>query len=380
MAGQIIRRIENSWTIRVFLGRDATGKRQYVNKTVKGNKKDAQTALNAMMREVDLGLLTEVKSQTLDEYLNFWLETIAKPRLQYRTFMDYADLMRLYVRQPLGRIKLTDLKPAHVQKLYGDMQNQGLSARRVRYTHAVLSSALKKAVELEILPRNVTKLVQLPKQIRKEMDVLSEVESISFLRALEGERFEMMFSFALATGMRVQEYLGMQWKDINFERGTAVVQRAVVRHRAGGGWHFSEPKTSKARRTIPLPHSILLDLKRYKIQQSESRLQLGAGWQNNDLVFSSEIGTPLNPPNITRHFKRILRKANLRTTIRLYDLRHTTATLLLQADVNPKVVSERLGHSTVTLTLDVYSHVLPTMQKDATDRLERMIFRKNVAS
>jgi integrase len=380
MAGQIIKRGENSWTVRVFLRRDATGKRQYVNKTVKGNKKDGQTALNAMLREVDLGLLTEVRSQTLDEYLNFWLETIAKPRLQYRTFKDYEDLMRLYVRSALGRTKLSDLKPAHVQKLYGDMQNQGLSATRVRYTHAVLSSALKKAVDLEILPRNVTKLVQLPKQTRKEMDVLSQEESISFLNALEGERFEMMFSFALATGMRVQEYLGLQWKDINFERGTAVVQRAVVRYRAGGGWFFSQPKTSKSRRTISLPHSILLGLKRYKIQQSESRLQLGSAWQNNDLVFPSEIGTPLNPPNITRHFKRILRKASLRTSIRLYDLRHTTATLLLQADVNPKVVSERLGHSTITLTLDVYSHVLPTMQKDATEQLERMIFRKNVAS
>lgn len=189
----------------------------------------------------------------------------------------------------------------------------------------------------------------------------------------------MIFSFALATGMRVQEYLGLQWKDISFERGTAVVQRAVIRHRAGGGWHFSQPKTSKSRRTIPLPHTIFSDLKRYKIQQSESRLQLGSGWQNNDLVFPSEIGTPLNPPNITRHFKRILRKANLRTSTRLYDLRHTTATLLLQAGVNPKVVSERLGHSTITLTLDIYSHVLPNMQREATDQLEQMIFRKNGA-
>jgi integrase len=378
MAGQIIKRNETSWTVRVFMGRDSEGKRQYLNKTVKGNKKDAQIILNSLLREVDLGLFTEARSQTVDEYLNFWLETIAKPRLQYRTFRDYEDLMRLYVRPTLSRIRLTELKPAHIQKLYGDMQNRGLSARRVRYTHAVLSSALKKAVELEILPRNVAKLVQLPKQIRKEMDVLNQEESIRFLHALEGERFEMMFSFALATGMRVQEYLGLQWKDINFERGTSVVQRAVVRHRAGGGWHFSQPKTSKSRRTIPLPQSILLDLKSYKIQQSESRLQLGSGWQSNDLV-PSEIGTPLNPPNVTRHFKRILRKAKLRTSIRLYDLRHTTATLLLQADVNPKVVSERLGHSTVTLTLDVYSHVLPTMQKDATDQLEQMIFRKNGA-
>ncbi len=111
-------------------------------------------------------------------------------------------------------------------------------------------------------------------------------------------------------------------------------------------------------------------------RQNEERLKLGASWHHNDLVFPSEIGTSLNPPNVTRAFKKILAKANIRTSIRLYDLRRTTATLLLQAGVNPKVVSERLGHSTIVLTLDVYSHVLPTMQQDATVRLEKMIFGK----
>jgi integrase len=185
-----------------------------------------------------------------------------------------------------------------------------------------------------------------------------------------------MFSFALATGMRPQEYCGLQWKDIDFERGTATVQRAVVWHGSGGGWHFSQPKTPKSRRTIPLPGSVIGELKKHKINQNENRLKFGAVWNNFDLVFPSEIGTPLDISNITRHFKRALCKAGIRSSTRLYDLRHTTATLLLQAGINPKVVSERLGHAGITLTLDVYSHVLPTMQKDATEQLERMIFRK----
>jgi integrase len=168
----------------------------------------------------------------------------------------------------------------------------------------------------------------------------------------------------------------LQWKDINFEQGTATVQRGVVWHRTGGGWHFAQPKTAKSRRTIPLPSSVMQELKRHRIRQNEERLKRGAAWHQNDLVFPSEIGTPLNPPNVTRHFKRILKKAKIRNSIRLYDLRHTTATLLLQAGINPKIVSERLGHSTIVLTLDVYSHVLPNMQKDATDQLEQMIFRK----
>ena len=376
MAGQIIKRGE-SWLVRVFLGRDTNGKRKFHNKTVKGTKKDAQKALNSMLRDADLGLLGNSQKQTLNEYLDVWLETIAKPRLQYRTFKDYGDLLRRYVRESLGNTKLSDLKAVHIQKLYGEMLERGLSPRIVRYTHATLSSALKEAVKLDILPRNVATLVQLPKMNPKEMDVLSKDETILFLETLEGERLATVFSFALASGMRCQEYLGLQWKDINFEQGTATVQRAVVWHRTGGGWHFSQPKTAKSRRTVPLPSSVMQELRRHRIRQNEERLKLGASWHQNDLVFPSEIGTPLNPPNVTRHFKRILKKAKIRTSIRLYDLRHTTATLLLQAGINPKIVSERLGHSTITLTLDVYSHVLPNMQQDATAQLEEMIFRAN---
>ncbi len=378
MAGQIIKRGE-SWLVRVFLGRDTNGKRKFHNKTIKGAKKDAQKALNSMLRDADLGLLGNSQKQTLNEYLDVWLDTIAKPRLQYRTFKDYGDLLRRYVRESLGNIKLSDLKAVHIQTLYGKMLERGLSPRIVRYTHATLSSALKEAVKLDILPRNVATLVQLPKQTKKEMDVLSKHEAILFLETLEGERMATMFSFALASGMRCQEYLGLQWKDINFEQGTATVQRAVVWHRTGGGWHFSQPKTAKSRRTVPLPSTVMQELRRHRIRQNEERLKLGAAWHQNDFVFPSEIGTPLNPPNVTRHFKRILKKAEIRTSIRLYDLRHTTATLLLQAGINPKIVSERLGHATIVLTLDTYSHVLPNMQKDATDQLEQMIFRKNNA-
>lgn len=376
MAGQIIKR-GDTWLIRAFLGRDQKGKRKFQNKTVKGTKKDAQKALNSMLRDADLGLLGNSQRQTLNEYLDIWLETIAKPRLHNRTFKDYGDLLRRYVRESLGNIKLSELKAVHIQKLYGEMLERGLSPRIVRYTHATLSSALKEAVKLDILPRSVATLVQLPKKIQKEMDVLSKDESILFLQTLEGERFETLFSFALASGMRCQEYLGLQWKDINFEQGTATVQRAVVWHRTGGGWEFSQPKTAKSRRTIPLPSSVMKELRRHRIRQNEERLKLGAAWHQNDLVFPSEIGTPLNPPNVTRHFKRILKKAEIRTSIRLYDLRHTTATLLLQAGINPKIVSERLGHSTIVLTLDVYSHVLPNMQRDASDQLEQMLFQKN---
>ena len=377
--GQILKR-GNSWRVFVFIGRDEKGKRRYDTQTVKGTKKDAQKKLTEMLRDADLGLLGDARKQTLNEYFDEWLETIAKPRLQHRTFQDYGDLFRRYVRESLGNIKLADLKSLHIQKLYGQMQKKGLSARVVRYTHAVLRSALQHAVKVNMLPRNEAQLVQLPKQTRKEMDVLNQDEVGAFLDALQGERFATIFSFALATGCRPEEYLSIQWKDIDFEKGTVIIRRALITHRKGGGWHFGEPKTKQSRRTIPLPTSTIRELRTHRRQQLEAKLKLGTVWNNFDLVFASEIGTPLNPPNITRAFKKALERAEIRTSIRLYDLRHTTATLLLQAGVNPKVVSERLGHSTIVLTLDVYSHVLPTMQEDATAQLEEMIFRRSCIS
>lgn len=285
--------------------------------------------------------------------------------------------MRLHVRDVLGNIKLSDLKAIHIQKLYGELQTKKkLAARRIRYVHSVLSSALKKAVELDILPRNVAKLVQLPKQIKKEMDVLTEDECEIFMNALKGERLETMFSFALATGLRPEEYLGLQWKDVDFDKKTATVRRAVIRL-PKQEWYFSEPKMKSSRRTLPLPETLVKEIKTHRRKQLEERLKLGTHWQNHDLVFPSEVGTYSTHSNITQVFKRVLRRAELRTTLRLYDLRHTHATLLLKAGVHAKVVSERLGHSTIALTLDVYSHVLPSMQAEAAEHLETMLYRKN---
>jgi integrase len=377
MAGQITKRSKNSWEIRIFLGRDTNGKRKYLNQTIKGTKKDAEKQLTKKLSELDNGTLNTSSKQTLNEYLNIWLETIAKPRLHQRTFGDYRDLLRLHVRDSLGKIKLCDLKAIHIQKLYGELQTEKkLAARRVRYVHSVLSSALKKAVELDILPRNVAKLVQLPKQVKKEMDILTEEECEMFLNALKGERLETMFSFALATGLRPEEFLALQWKDIDFEKQTATIRRAVIRL-PKCKWYFSEPKTKSSNRTLPLPVTLVKELRAHKRKQNEERLKLGSAWQNHNLVFPSEVGTPSTHSNITQVFKRVLKRAELRTSLRLYDLRHSHATLLLKAGVHAKVVSERLGHSTIALTLDVYSHVLPSMQAEAAAHLETMLYRKN---
>ena len=375
----IIKRGTDTWLVRIFLGRHENGKTKFFNETVKGKRKDAETFETKKKRELDLGIFIEHSKITVNEYLDKWLEVSAKPRLKYRTYEDYVEYLKRYIRSQIGKKHLSKIRPLDIQSVYTGMLESGLSARTVRYAHAILSSSLKQAVKWQILAINPASMVDLPQNHRKEMKALSPKEAIRFLNEAKDDKWYVIFSLAITTGMRPEEYLGLQWKDIDFNKGTSIIQRALVWKRKGGGWSLQEPKTSQSRRTIPLPASVVNELKMHRKKQLEERLCLGQAYQNYDFVFATEIGTPLLTSNFTRrHFKPILKKAELPKNIRLYDLRHTCATLFLSAGKSPKVIAERLGHSTIVLTLDTYSHVLPSMQKDATDELEQMLFhRKN---
>ena len=373
MAGQIYKRGDRTWQVRIFMGRDAKGKQMFHRKTVHGNKKDAERYLTAARREVDLGTFVEPAAMTINEYLDRWLRDAARPRVSRRTADGYAGLLDRYLRTPLGHKRLDKLQPLDIQKVYGEMLARGLSARVVRHAHSALHNALKQSVKWGLLSRNPSDLVELPKVLHKERRVLSPEEAQQFLEAANVMQHGLIFEFALLTGMRPEEYLALQWADIDLARGTAQVRRALVRHNKS--WSFEEPKTARSRRTVFLPAPLLKKLSTHKRRQAEDRLKVGAAWQAFNLVFCSEQGTPHSIPNLTyRYFRPILTKAEL-PQIRLYDLRHSCATLLLIAEENPKVVSERLGHSTIVLTLDTYSHVLPTMQQKATAKLEKMLYR-----
>ena len=339
-AGQIIPRGEDTWLVRIFMGRDGNGKRRYLNKTVRGKKKAAQDYLSKTLTAISTGTFVEPSPLTLSEYLDKWLEAAARPRVSRRTADGYAGLLERYIRQPLGSKRL---------------------------------DALKQAVKWGMIARNSSDLVELPKVPFKERRVLSPDEAQSFLTTAAEMPHGLVFEFALLTGMRPEEYLALQWRDVDLERSTAQVRRALVRHKKS--WTFEEPKTQKSRRTVTLPSPLVKKLIAQRFKQNEWRLKIGSLWQQHDLVFCGETGTPLSIPNLTyRYFRPILTRAGL-PQIRLYDLRHSCATLLLIAEENPKVVCERLGHSTVVLTLDTYSHVLPTMQEKATSKLEKMLYR-----
>lgn len=377
MAGQIIAKSKNTWLVKIFQGRDTNGKRKYFSKAIHGTKKDAQKYLTAKLREKDLGVFIEPAAMTLNAYLDKWLETAARPRLRERTFEDYRDYLKRYVRPSLGLRKLSDIKPLDVQNLYGEMLGRELSARTVRYCHAILSSALKQAVKWQLLIINPCAAVDLPRQQRAEMQALTPAEAAQFLAAARTDKWSVIFELAITTGLRPEEYLGLQWQDLDFATGYLIVRRALVWKRKGGGWTLQEPKTSNSRRTIPLPASVLASLRTHRRKQVEERLKVGPDYQNHDFIFAGELGNPLLMSNFfRRHFQPVLERSGIAKKIRLYDLRHTCATLLLAAGENPKVVSERLGHASIVLTLDVYSHVLPSMQQAATDKLENLLFSK----
>ncbi len=372
MTGQIIKRGENTWYIRIFLGRDANGKRKYFNKTIHGTKKDAQKYLTAKTREKDLGVFVEPASMPLNEFLDRWLEEIARNKLRARTFDNYESLLNCHVREKIGAKRLSDIQAYEVQKLYNDMKKTNYSPKTIRHVHNVLSPAFKQAVKWKMLMQNPCDLCELPRMEKTEMMYFTPEQTAKFLDAAKDDKYFTTFLLAIETGMRPEEYLGLQWKDIDFKNEVLSVRRALV-VKKGGGFIFTEPKTKKSRRSIPISNTLIDALKSHRRNQLEERMKLGAEYETLDLVFASEIGTPLLHGNLLRrHFKPIRDKANL-PKIRLYDLRHTTATLLLSAGENPKVVSERLGHASIVLTLDTYSHVLPSMQKDATNKMEKLM-------
>lgn len=389
-AGQIIPRGEDTWLVRIFMGRDGQGKRRYLNKTVRGKKKTAQDYLNTTLSAISAGTFVEATPLTVSEYLDKWLETAARRRVTERTFTGYEWLLKNYVRPVLGQLRLSDVRPLDVQRLYTHMlapklkakdtpqqgvtYGLGLSSRTVRYTHAVLSSAFKQAVKWRMLPHNPAELAELPRHERREMQSLSPEEAGRFLAAASADRWHVLFALAVATGMRPEEYLGLQWQDVELERGVVTIRRTLV-WRKGGEWYFGEPKTARSRRNIPLPASVRTALIEHRRRQGAERLKAGPAYQNNDLVFAMSDGRPVLLRTLDRlHFKPTLKRAGLLQTVRLYDLRHTCATLLLSAGEHPKVVSERLGHASITLTLDVYSHVLPTMQEAASQKMEGILF------
>jgi integrase len=335
---------------------------------VHGPVRQAQSYLNKVLRERDLGRRVEGVTVTLGEFLDRWLETAAKPKLRDKSYESYESLLRRYIRPVLGERILSAITPLDVQSAYQKMIDRGLSARTVRYTHSVLRSAIRQAIRWRLLLQDPTDGAQLPRLGRREMSVLNAEQSRIFVSAALKTHYGPVFTVALTTGMRPSEYLALKWQDIDWDRGTVSVVRTL--ERSAGGWRFAETKRARSRRIIKFQDWVLETLK---------NLQVKTIWRsgcsrpdNSELVFTSPAGHPIHSDKLAKRFKAILRQVGL-PVIRLYDLRHTAATLALAAGVPPKVVAEQLGHASAAFTLDIYSHLLPHMQEEAAIKVERIL-------
>lgn len=364
-AGQMIQRGERTWVVRVFLGREA-GKRRYANRTVHGVKKDAERVLNELLLQQSQGIAVEPSKQTLSAYLDRWLEEACKQRVRKRTFEDYKALLVRHVRPRIGLRALAKLSPLDIQGVYSAMLEIGLSPRTVRYVHAVLRSALKQAVRWRLLAANPADSVDLPKQQRKEMQAMTADQVRAFLGGLAGKREHPLFLLAVTTGLRPSEFLAIRWADVD---GPVL---SVCRSLSRLGT-FEDTKRAGSRRTVRLNSGLVVALREHKKRQAEERLAAGAAWSAGDLIFPDHTGRPMHWRTLENRYKASLAIAGL-SGFRLYDLRHTAATLALSAGVPVKVISEQLGHATASFTMDVYSHVLPEMQTEAAARVEALLF------
>lgn len=371
MAGQLIQRGERTWLVRVYTGRDANGKRRYVGKTIHGTKKDAQRFLRKRLTEIDVGEFVEPSRRTVAEYLREWLETSAKARVRERTLENYASHVERYFLPAFGGKRLDQLRRGGIQRVYNAMTERGLAPRTVRYAHSTLRSALQDAVKYQLLARNPADDVDLPKKRRSERTVLTVEQVGAFLQASEGSRWHTLWMLLVTTGLRPGEALGLKWAD--FEGNRLRVQRVLVRPR-GGGWHVDEPKTDRSRRSVTLPETLCKVLRQHRKHQAQERLKAGPAYEDNDFMFAAKLGQPLDFRLLARrYFKPLLVEADL-PAIRPYDLRHSHATLLLKAGEHVKIVSERLGHASIVMTMDVYSHMLPDMQQSSAEKVEGMLF------
>ena len=337
-------------------------------KTVYGKTRtEVAEKLTRAMADRDRGLVFEGDREALEAYLERWLDDVVRDTVKENMLENYTYLARRHIIPEIGHTRLRDLKPEQVRRLYRKKLDSGLSNRTVQLIHTTLRKALQQALSDGILPRNVCDAVKAPRRVRKEMRPLRPEQARTFLEVAKGDRLHALYVLAITTGLREGELLGLHWADVNLEGGKLQVLWQLTRTKRG--LSFTAPKRGRTR-VVRLTDTAVANLKTHKTAQNEERLKAGSLWQDHDLVFTSTIGTPVDVGNLTyRSFRPLLKRAGL-PRIRIHDLRHTAATLMLGTGVHPKIVQEMLGHSTITQTMDTYSHVLPDMQDQAVSAIE----------
>ena len=396
--GTITHRADGRWEARITL---LDGRRKcFYGRT----RQEVATKLTKAQHDQGIGLpIITDERLTVRAWLEQWLETMRPPRLRDSTHRRYRQLLA-HVIKAYGELRLTRLAAAQIRLLYARLQQTsqgsaaadnaadnaddadesgGRSSTTVHHLHTVLRKALREAVHEGLIVANPTDRVDAPKLRRPPIVPFTLEETQRLLAAAHGDRLEALYTLAVTTGMRLGELLALTWRHIQLDTGklqvVASLQRVSGEDGVGNAWRVGEPKTSRSRRQITLSQTAVEALRAHRVRQLTERMAAGAAWQDHDLVFCNEIGERLNGMSVTRYqFRRLLRAADLPSR-RFHDLRHTAATLMLLGNVPAKVVSETLGHSTIAITLDIYSHVLPDMQAQAASVMDALLIAEKRA-
>ncbi len=384
--GSIYRMTDGRWRAAVSIGKDAEGKplRKIFTKPT---RHEVQDELTKALRDVQLGLPIVTEKQTTGQFLAHWLNEVIKHRVRPRTFQTYSYQVNYHMVPGIGEIQLGKLSPQHVREFLNSKIAAKLHPRTVKHLLVVLRNALGVAVRDGQIPRNVAALVDPPRVPRSEVQAFTEEQARAFLAAVKGDRLEAVFMTAVAVGMRQGEILGLKWSNVNLENGTLTVRAAL--QRVNKKLVQVEPKSVRSSRPIPLPAVCVNALTRHKAKQDEERLWAGSKWKESGYVFTTRVGTPMDARDLLRTYYRVTRPKAKNgeeapklafPAIRFHDLRHSAATILLAQGVSPRYISELLGHSQVSFTMQTYAHVLPEVQKSVATKMDEILDPKPVAT
>ena len=383
--GCITKRSNGSWALIIDIGRDpVTRKRRQKWLTVRGTKRDAEKKMSEVLHELDTGVYVEPSKLTLADYLERWLKDYASIAVRPRTLAGYRQKLT-HVTMHLGSVSLSELRPDHLQGLYRKLLENGrvdglggLSPRSVMAVHRVVYKALRDGVKWGLLVRNPAETVDPPRPVAKEMKTLDASGVARLFTEAQGTPYYSIIHLAVYTGLRRSELLALRWRDIDFASATLSVTRGMHVLK-GGKVVYHEPKSGRSRRQVALSPNSVLSLRVHRERVEADAEVLGVTVTEDSLIFAHPDGRPMLPDTLSHAFIKIRRRAGL-AGVRLHDLRHTSASLMLKANIHPKVVQERLGHSSIAITLDLYSHVAPGMQEAAALKLDEELAESRVNS
>ncbi len=368
-----------SWQITIENGIDSKGERIRIYRTVKGNKKDAQKIMTKMLNDLNTGTYVEQTKLSFGDFLKEWMEVYVEPNMSLTTLVGYKANVEGHIIPSLGHIPIQMLNASDIQKFYNRLSQEEnkrtkrpLTARTIQHIHVNLKSALKQAVRLSIIDKNPADAVTIQRPKEYKAQVYDETEVKILLSYVKNTKMEIPVILGVGLGLRRGEILGLKWSSIDFDTKKLEVETSLAY--VNGEFHLKAPKSDAGVRTLIMPDSLIEVLKLHRKEQKVNMLALGAGYEKNDLVCCSNDGKYIIPGTFSHQFTEFLKASNLKE-IRFHDLRHTHASLLLKYGVSAKVASRRLGHSTIGITMDLYSHIYNEVEVEATNKIEYGIFQ-----